>query len=818
MNNTTQKLFSLINERIVILDGATGTEMQKRGLPAGASPELWSIENPEVSAEIYRSYAASGSDILYTCTFGGTPWKLEEYGAEARTEEINRLIAANAVETADAIKAEGGRRPFIAGDIGPSGRFIMPFGDLDFEDAVNGFKRQIRGLLDGGAELFVIETQIDIQECRAALIAVKELTDKPVIVSMTFDASGRSLNGTTPEAMAVTLESLGADIIGMNCSTGPAEMLKLVRRISAVTSKPVMAKPNAGMPMIRDNKTVFPMGAEEFGGFAESFVEAGVNIMGGCCGTGPGHISCLSENMEGLRPVKRSGLSSAALSSATEMLITSSDSPVRIIGERINPTGKKTLQQELKNGNMAYVRNLAREQAAAGADLLDLNAGMPGIDEKQTLLNIVSTVVPAVNLPLVIDSSDPGVVESVMRYYHGRALINSISAEKEKLEKLLPAAAKYGAMLIALPLADNELPDRAERRIELINTIYNEAKKYGYSRKDIIVDGLVMTVSSNQQAAAETLKTVKWAAEQGFGTVLGLSNVSFGLPERGWVNSSFFAMAAAAGLSWAIANPSHELLMNTKAAADVLTGRDRDSKSYIEKFSSGGETGAAGKSAAASAAGKQAETQLSIEQQIASAIIEGRREDIELLCRKSLEAGLKPSELLENEMIPAIMQVGDLYDQKKYFLPQLIASAETMEKGFSVFEPVLKASGEAKKKGTLIFATVQGDIHDIGKNIVVLMLRNFGFEVIDLGKDVPAEEIVAAAEQHDADLIGLSALMTTTMIRMPEVIALVEEKGLKCRIIAGGAVVTRDWADSIGAEYAADGVEAVNKAKALVDR
>lgn len=802
-------LREMIKNRMVILDGATGTEMQNRGLPAGVSPELWSIDNPGVSAEIYRSYAESGSDILYTCTFGGTPWKLDEFGEADRCEEINRIITENAVKTADAIAAEGKKRPLIAGDIGPSGRFIMPFGDLEFEDAVEGFKRQVRGLLDGGADLFVIETQIDIQESRAALIAVKELTDKFTIVSMTFDESGRSLNGTSPEAMAVTLKSLGADAVGMNCSTGPAEMLKLIRRISCVVDIPIVAKPNAGMPVIRDGKTVFPMQAVEFGSFAESFTEAGVNIMGGCCGTGPGHIRALAERMDGLKPVKRTAPEQAMLCSAVDMLPTAADSPIRIIGERINPTGKRRLQEELKAGNMGYVKKLARDQAAAGADLLDINAGMPGVDEKQTLLDIISAVVPVAGLPLVIDSSDPDVVEAAVRYYPGRALINSISAEKEKLAKLLPVAARYGAMLIVLPIADNELPSRAERRIELLQEIAAEAAKYGYSAKDIIVDGLVMTVSSSQSAAAETLKTVRWAAEQGFGTVLGLSNISFGLPERGWINSSFFSMAAGAGLSWAIANPSHELLMNARAASDVLTARDKDSLRYIQKFSTAEGAEAVQKKTVKRPA------EMSLEDLISDAVIEGRREDIEDLCRRALNAGYQPSKLLQNEMIPAIMKVGEYYDNKKYFLPQLIASAETMEKGFTVLEPALKAAGDDKKKGTLVFATVQGDIHDIGKNIVVLMLRNFGFEVVDLGKDIKAEAIVDAAEKHNADVIGLSALMTTTMIRMPEVVKLVNERGLRCRVMAGGAVVTREWAESVGAEYAADGVTAVKKTSEL---
>ena len=806
MGEKDKSILDIINKRILILDGATGTEMQKRGLPPGVSPELWSMENSEVSADIYRAYARAGSDMLYTCTFGGTPWKLEEFGAADKTEQINCKIAENAVKTANELGEREGIRPLIVGDIGPCGQFIKPFGDLDFEQAIQGFKRQVKGLIDGGVDLFVVETQIDIQESRAALLAIKELCGGFTMVSMTFDETGHSLNGTTPEAMAVTLESLGADVVGVNCSTGPKEMLKVIRRIRKMVQIPVMAKPNAGMPVIKDNETVFPMDADEFSTYAELFAEAGVNIMGGCCGTNPEHIAKLAQAMKGLVPLERKPVETAMLSSATQALITGSNSTIRIIGERINPTGKKILQGELKAGNMAYVRKLARDQAAAGADLLDINAGMPGIDEKQTLLDIISSVVPVVNLPLVIDSSDPDVVEAAVRYYPGRALINSISAEKEKLDKLLPVAAKYGSMLIVLPLADNELPDKAERRKELVMEIAQRAAAYGYKNKDLVVDGLVMTVSSNPQAAKETLATVKWAAEQGFGTVLGLSNISFGLPERGWVNASFFAMAAGAGLSWAIANPSHELLMNTKSASDVLTGRDRDALSYIQRFAKDKNAEQKPETTAKKTA------DMPVEDQIVDAVIEGRREDIERLCNQALEKGIAPSELLEKKMIPAIMTVGEYYDARKYFLPQLIASAETMQNGFAVLEPALQASGTKEKKGTLVFATVQGDIHDIGKNIVVLMLRNFGFDVIDLGKDVTAEDIIAAAATHKADLIGLSALMTTTMVRMPEVIALAKENGLSCKVMVGGAVVTRDWAESIGAEYSSDGVDAVNVA------
>lgn len=799
----------LLKDRILILDGATGTEMQKRGLPTGVSPELWSIDNPNVSSEIYNAYLNAGSDILYTCTFGANPWKLEDFGAESRTEEINKKITETAVKVADKFASTTGKKTLIAGDIGPSGKFIMPFGDLDFEEAVKGFKRQVKGLYDGGVDIFVIETQIDIQECRAALLAVKEITNGFTMVSMTFDESGRSLNGTSPEAMAITMQSLGADVVGVNCSTGPADMLNIVKRIKAVTDIPVMAKPNAGMPEIKNGETIFPMNPQEFSSYADAFAKAGVNIMGGCCGTTPEHIDLLSKKLANKKPKKTVITKKTMLSSAREILIADSTRPIKIIGERINPTGKKTLQAELKKGNMNYVRKLAKEQSNSGADLLDINAGMPGIDEKQTMLNIISALSPVVGLPLVIDSSDPDVIEACVRYYPGRALINSISAERQKISKLLPIAAHYGAAFVALPITDNELPKTAERRKLLVKTIAKEAESLGYKKQDIIVDGLVMTVSSDPLAAQETLETVRWANSEGFGTVLGLSNISFGLPKRAWINSTFLAMAAGAGLSWAIANPSDELLTNIKSAADVLTARDIDATTYIKKFTSDSNNE---KNEHEKVEAKKNEK---IEDKIVSAIIEGRREEIELLCKKALKEKIAPSSLLQKWMIPAIMKVGDFYDSRKYFLPQLIASAETMQRGFNILEPALKSSGTNKSRGTIVFATVQGDIHDIGKNIVVLMLRNFGFKVIDLGKDVTAKTIVDAAIENNADVVGLSALMTTTMIRMPEIMELAKKKGLGAKFMVGGAVVTREWAKSIGAEYSTDGVEAVSLASKL---
>ena len=820
-----ERIRELALKKIMILDGATGTELQKRGMPSGVSPEIWACENREVQKSIHKSYIDAGSDIIYTCTFGANYYKLLQYG-RSDVEKVNEQLASLAKEAARG-------RAFVAGDIGPCGHFIEPFGEISFNDAVAAFRRQVKGLLSGGADLFVIETQLDIQEARAALIAVRELTDAFTIVTMTYESGGRTLNGTTPEAALVTLQSLGADAVGCNCSTGPEEMLDLVRRMKKLAKVPLAAKPNAGMPRIEGGKTLFPMGPQEFAGYAKTFAEAGVNFLGGCCGTTPEHISLLSAEAVKYAPaMKAAGEEGRAragmVSSPSEALVFDSDSPLLVIGERINPTGKKKLQKELLEGNLSTVREMAKQQKLDGASLLDINAGMPGIDEKETVLKIIRMLSSSCTLPLVIDSSSPETVEAALRLYPGRALINSISGEKWKMEKLLPAAAKYGAMFILLPVTDNELPETGERRGEIALGVFREAQKFGFERNDIIIDGLVMTVSSGRYAALETLKTVRWATENSFFSVIGLSNVSFGLPERGWVNSSFLAMAAANRLTHVIANPSDRQVMLARYSADLLGGKDRDASVFLKKGpllaereraggqapGKGGSPAAAGEAAAGGAA-PVSESSAGTEDAIRGGIISGIREEIAGYVSKAVREGHKPAEILENVMVPAILHVGELYDSRQYFLPQLIASAETMKKGFEILEPLLE-SGSAKSRGKIIFATVEGDIHDIGKNIVVLMLRNYGFEVLDLGKDVPAVKIIDAAKEFRPDIIALSALMTTTMVKIPEVMELAGKEKIKASFMAGGAVVTREWAESNGASYSRDGVEAVKVALRLV--
>lgn len=795
-----QKLLSLINKGVVLLDGSTGVAMQRRGMPKGVCPEKWAFENPEHLIALQKDYVKAGTRILYTFTLGGTKPKLDEFGHGSEVLKINEGLARISRQAI-------GKNGLVAGDIGPTGHFPKPFGDMPFETCVDYFKEQVKGLLKGGVDLFVIETMIDIQEARAALLACKELSDKPVIVSMTFDKDMRTLTGTDPVTALITLQSLGADIVGVNCSTGPAEMVKVIELMKPYAKVPLMAKPNAGLPRLVDGKTVFDMGAKEFVSYTKSFVKAGVNLIGGCCGTSPECISGMASQLKTIKPSKGCFKPFSAITSARKTVFMSQDTPVVVVGERINPTGKKQLQLELKEGRTEEVRKFAFEQAKAGAQVLDVNVGMPGISEKEVMVKTVELLSSLSELPLCIDSPSFDVIEAALRIYPGRALINSIPGEPEKMKKLLPLAAKYGAMFVLLPLGGKGVPETAEKRQIIIDKVFLAAKKFGFTNKDIIIDGLVMTVSSANEAAVETLKLISKSSKNGFNTIVGLSNVSFGLPERGYVNSAFLAMAIDRGLTMAIANPSLELLMNIKAAADVLTVKDKKCEAYVKKFS-----GLPGTGTATTSKNPSAET-------IYDAVVNGNSETIKNLIEQAIKAGEKPSDIVDKKLIPAISHVGDLYEKKTYFLPQLIASADAMKAAFTIIEPLLKAEpGEKVEKKVVLIATVKGDIHDIGKNIVALMLKNYGFEVIDLGKDVHEFTIIEQVKETGAHIVALSALMTTTMIEMKTVIDLAKKQGLKCRFMVGGAVVTDAYAKEIGADgYSKDAYDAVKLAKKLTE-
>ncbi|MBR7131540.1 MAG: homocysteine S-methyltransferase family protein [Lentisphaeria bacterium] len=793
-----------LKKSFMILDGATGTELIKRGMPSGVCPELWVYEHPEAICDIHNAYIAAGSNIVYAPTFGGNRCKLAEFGLADRLGEIVTSLVK-------ITKNNAGSRALVFGDIAPTGKFIEPSGELDFDEAVAIFREAAQAMKDGGADGFAIETMMDLQEARAALLGVREAApDLPVIVTMTFESSRRTLTGNTPEAALVTLQALGADAFGCNCSTGPEEMAQVIAALKPYARIPLIAKPNAGLPRLENGKTCFSMDAKMFASYGKILADAGASIFGGCCGTTPEHIAALAGNIRDIPFQYTPAEYRSVVSSASR--ICEIGKKFVVIGERINPTGKKAFQAELRSGSLDMAMDFALQQSEAGAGILDVNVGLSGIDEKETMRKLVAKLCRSTGEVLCIDSTDPATVEAALRLYPGRALLNSISAEKNRLEKVLPIAAKYGAMLIALPLTDDGIPSGADGRMAAVDRIIAEAARYGYCEKDICVDALIMAVASDNQAAWSALEVISRCSERGLHTVCGLSNISFGLPERSLVNRTFLGMALGRNLSMAIANPLFPELMSMVIAADSLLGRDEKMNrllEFSEKQKSGGTSGQIS---------SQRSFALSPVEAVKDAVLRGDSDRIESRLQAALDAGNSPEYLLNEVMIPAITEVGKKYEEKKFFLPQLISGAEAMSRGSAFLEPLLISGGsQPEKKAKFIIATVKGDIHDIGKNIVATVLKNYGFEVIDLGKDVPPEVIIDRALAEKADLIGLSALMTTTMGAMKDTVELARRRGLtSLKFIVGGAVVDKEFADSIGAVYAADPMSAVNAAEALI--
>jgi 5-methyltetrahydrofolate--homocysteine methyltransferase len=696
-------------------------------------------------------------------------------------------------------------------------------GDLMFEDLVDVYKEQAKIIAEAGADLFVVETMMSLQECRAAVLAIREVCDLPVMVSLTYNEDGRTLYGTDPVTAVVVMQSLGADAVGMNCSTGPEAMLEPIAKMAEYAAIPLLAKPNAGMPELIDGQTVFNVEPEEFAEVGKKLVEEGAAIIGGCCGTTPEHIRALKEAVKGI-PVKAPlQTKRRMLTSERKSVEITLDGRFMVIGERINPTGKKKLQAELKEGSLNLVRTMALEQEENGASILDINMGMNGIDEKEMMLRTIYEVTSTVDCPLCIDSSHVDIIEAALRIYPGRALINSISLEKEKFEKLLPIAKKYGAMFILLPLSDEGLPKDSAEKHGIIRTIMDEAVRIGMAKEDIIVDGLVATIGANPNAALECFETFSYCKnELELPTACGLSNISFGLPERTYVNTAFLTMAIANGLTMAIANPSQELLMNAAFASDMLLNKKESDIRYIERMNflsekyAGMERVMVQKTPAGTSAAGGETRKESTGSGVFQAVLKGNKEHVLEEVKKMLDGGAKPDEIINEHLIAAINEVGELFDKKKYFLPQLISSANTMKLAIEYLEPMLERSN-TEAMATIVVATVEGDIHDIGKNLVVLMLKNYGYHVIDLGKDVPADVIVDTAMNEGAKVIGLSALMTTTMMRMKDVVELAKEKGCTAKIVIGGAAITESFSDEIGADgYSKDAAECVKLVERLL--
>ncbi len=814
---TREAFRELVKKGPVLLDGATGTNLQKAGMPVGVCPEQWILENSEVLIDLQKQYVEAGTDILFAPTFTASRIKLKEYGLEDHLEEMNRKLVALSKEAAK------GTNALVAGDLTMTGEQLYPLGDLMFEDLVDVYKEQAKIIAEAGADLFVVETMMSLQECRAAVLAIREVCDLPVMVSLTYNEDGRTLYGTDPVTAVVVMQSLGADAVGMNCSTGPEAMLEPIAKMAEYAAIPLLAKPNAGMPELIDGQTVFNVEPEEFAEVGKKLVEEGAAIIGGCCGTTPEHIRALKEAVKGI-PVKAPlQTKRRMLTSERKSVEITLDGRFMVIGERINPTGKKKLQAELKEGSLNLVRTMALEQEENGASILDINMGMNGIDEKEMMLRTIYEVTSTVDCPLCIDSSHVDIIEAALRIYPGRALINSISLEKEKFEKLLPIAKKYGAMFILLPLSDEGLPKDSAEKHGIIRTIMDEAVRIGMAKEDIIVDGLVATIGANPNAALECFETFSYCKnELELPTACGLSNISFGLPERTYVNTAFLTMAIANGHTMAIANPSQELLMNAAFASDMLLNKKESDIRYIERMNflsekyAGMERVMVQKTpAGTSAAGGEIRKE-STGSGVFQAVLKGNKEHILEEVKKMLDGGAKPDEIINEHLIAAINEVGELFDKKKYFLPQLISSANTMKLAIEYLEPMLERSN-TEAMATIVVATVEGDIHDIGKNLVVLMLKNYGYHVIDLGKDVPADVIVDTAMNEGAKVIGLSALMTTTMMRMKDVVELAKEKGCTAKIVIGGAAITESFSDEIGADgYSKDAAECVKLVERLL--
>ncbi len=803
----------------VYLDGATGSNLLKRGMPAGVCPEEWILGHKEVLLALQKEFAEAGSHVIYAPTFSANAVKLREYGLEDRIGQMNQELVAISKEAA-------GGKCLVAGDLTMTGEQLAPMGTMDFEELVNIYKEQIGYLVNAGADLLVVETMMSLQESRAALIAAKECCDLPVMVTMTFESDGQTLYGTDAKTAAVVLESLGASAIGANCSTGPDKMAEIITAMAEVSSVPIIAKPNAGLPFLDKNgNTSYDMDSDTFADGMVKLVEAGASILGGCCGTSPEYIGKLKERTHRMKTVRRKKPDKRYLTSERKTVEFGLEDNFIIVGERINPTGKKKLQEQLRTGSLDMVLQFAEEQEACGAGILDVNMGMSGIDEKAMMLNVLEEVAGVTSLPLAIDSSHVEVLEAALRRYPGRALINSISYEKIKFENLLPIAKKYGAMFILLPLSDKGLPESLEEKKEIIHKIADRAKELGMDKTDIVVDGLVTTVGANKKAALETLEAIRYCKEMGYATICGLSNISFGLPGRGYVNAAFLTMAIQEGLTMAIANPSQELLTCSAFAADLLMDKKEADIRYIQQMSGREEIKStvsknttANKEVLAKESAVGGGKSASPSEKVREDVLKGNKKRITEDTKQALDSDLAPGKILNEILLPAINEVGDLFDKGKYFLPQLIASAEAMKIAIEYLEPLLQELSDRKEMPTVVIATVEGDIHDIGKNLVALMLKNHGFQVIDLGKDVPKEKIIEAAKESHASIIALSALMTTTMQEMRKVIAYAKEQGVDAKVIIGGAVITQDYADEIGADgYSKDAADAVKLAKRILD-
>lgn len=791
-----------LKNNIVYLDGGMGTLLQAQGLTPGEHPEKWNVSHPEIITDIHKNYFNSGSNVVCTNTFGANSLKFND----SELEEIIKSAISNAKKAREL--SDTTHEKFIALDIGPTGKLLKPLGDLDFEDAVSVFSNTVKLGVKYGVDLVLIETMNDSYETKAALLAVKENCDLPVLVSNAYNEDGKLMTGASPAAMVALLEGMGATAIGANCSLGPKQLAKVAEELLENTSVPVILKPNAGLPEIVDGKTKFNVTPEEFAEDITKLIKKGLRVVGGCCGTTPDYIKALTEKSKDLKPLEIENKNLTVVSSYTKA-VKFLNTPI-LIGERINPTGKKRFKQALIENDISYILNEGVSQQEKGVHILDVNVGLPDIDENTMLKTAVCELQAVIDLPLQIDTADVVAMEDALRIYNGKALINSVNGKEESMNVIFPLVKKYGGVVVALTLDENGIPETAEGRVEIAKNILKVAKEYGIEKNNIIFDTLAMTISADQLAANETLKALNIIKnELGCHTSLGVSNVSFGLPNRDVINSVFFALALENGLSGAIMNPYSAEMMKTYYTFKALKGLDENCADYISVAESFSSTVIENKKETTSVSDNSSS-------ELMTSVIKGFKEKAGEITKELLKTKA-PLDIVNNEIIPALNEVGIGYENKTIYLPQLLMSAEAAKSSFEAIKEFMSNSEKPSSKGKIVIATVKGDIHDIGKNIVKLLLENYGFDVIDLGKDVPPETVAQKVIDTNAKLVGLSALMTTTVPAMEETIKLLKEKTPWCKVVVGGAVLTQEYADKIGADkYAKDAMETVRFAEEIL--
>ena len=800
-----------------IFDGAMGTMLQAAGLEEGYCPELFNVEKPNVVKDIHGNYLQHGVDIITTNTFGACSLKLEDYGLQDRVAEINTAAVKVAKEAIAMYKPEAR----VAGSMGPTGRFLQPLGNMSFDSIYESYREQADALIEAGVDFIIIETIIDVQEMRAALLAsldAREAAGKTkdqvqIICQFSFSEDGRTITGTPPEVATTIVEAIGADIIGINCSLGPEQIEPLIKKIASVTNLPISCQPNAGMPQLINKQTVFPLSAENMGPLMIPIADAGASYLGGCCGTTPAHIQSIANAIKNHTPKKRPHVEAKTIiTSRTKLLELGHGVKPLIIGERINPTGRKILAQELRDGSFIRVKRDALDQVEAGADILDVNMGVAGMDQSPLMEKAIFDLSMLVETPLSIDTLDPAAMEIALKNYPGRALINSVNGEEESITHVMPLAKRYGAALLCLPICSGDLPEKAEDRVALADSIVNRAYSYGLKPQDLLLDPLVLTLASGEDSARQTLRTLQLYKEKfGFPTVMGLSNISFGMPQRPYLNGQFLTMALASGLTTPIMNPLNYAAKKAFVSSTTLLGWDPGSAQFIKEYGYEDETTAPGNAAPKGPAKASFDSNDPLAN-IKTCVEQGEKEAIVDLVKKALADGIDPLDITKKGLSEAMNVVGEKFGSGKLFLPQVMLAAETMQAAFNTIKEIIPAS-DSLDKGTVVVATVKGDIHDLGKNIVAALLENNGYKIIDLGKDVEPEVIVQAIKDNKASMVGICSLMTTTMPQIDNTIAAIREAGLDTKVMVGGAVVSQDYADQAGADlYAKDGIAAVNKA------